>query len=289
MPAGIVQVGQDLERRAALDERGHLGEVPAHHLGGRQDPEQGRRIDLPALPGQCVQRPEHPVERARRQDGVNAAGEQVRLSRLHPGQDAQRGKPVTALLDAGQVAGHIQRPHRVPPAGLDAGRGDRVARPVVVEVQVLGEGDRGDAQLQRPLALGHHRRTPERVVGPLRVNVVVGGQHPASMPGRLTRADGAHRAAYAGRAEWWGGGAGGIRTHTVTTLNRSPPAIGLRPRNHHVRSGAELFPDAQLSAQTMSSFLRRPALFSGARRGRWPSRCSRPWPPRRWGRSRTWT
>ena len=233
-----------------------------------------------------MQGPEHPVERARRQHGVNAAGEQVRLSRLHPGQDAQRGKPVTALLDAGQVAGHIQRPHRVPPAGLDAGRGDRVARPVVVEVQVLGEGDRGDAQLQRPLALGHHRRTPERVVGPLRVNVVVGGQHPASMPGAAHPRGRRPPDRMRRPGRWWDGGAGGIRTHTVTTLNRSPPAIGLRPRNHHVRS------DAELSAQTSLpklALLRRPALFSGARRGRWPSRCSRPWPPRRWGRSRTWT
>ena len=236
-----------------------------------------------------MQGPEHPVERARRQHGGDAAGEQVRLPRLHPGQDAQRGKPVTALLDAGQIAGHVQRPHRVPPAGLDAGRGDRVARPVVAEVQVLGEGDRGDAQLQRPLALGHHRRTPERVVGPLRVNVVVGGQHPASMPGAAhparTAPAGPH--AQAGRmVGWWGRWDSNPHCNDPKSFASCHWATAPEPprplRRRALLRRPALFSEAEL-------FLRSPALFSGARRGRWPSRCSRPWSPRRWGRSRTWT
>ena len=105
------------------------------------------------------------VQRPRREDGRRLLREPVRLTELDAAQDAQVFVFGPAAIYTVQVAGDV-----------DA----ILVRVDLDEVSVVGEGDRRQAQLDRPLAAPFHR-APLPVIGPLGVHVEIRGR------GHITR------------------------------------------------------------------------------------------------------
>jgi hypothetical protein len=107
----------------------------------------------------------------RAEHAVEAAGQQraqlgcvpVRLAELHTGQDPQGGIAVPALVERRPVALDVERSAEQDPVARH--------RPGGV-VDVLGEGDRGQPQLDRPGAGAGHVAAGG-VPGPLAVHVPV--------------------------------------------------------------------------------------------------------------------
>jgi len=157
VPAREVDVREHLEDGAALDHVHQLGEVAAHRAVLVLPQQVADAVEPPVL-RQGVQRAQDPVDRSVAQVGGHAAAEQVRLAGLHARQDPQVREPVAHLGELGEVPLDVDLgvPGRVP---LDQAF---VGRPVVGvpdgEVEVLGEGDRRQPQLHRPLAGPAHRR-----------------------------------------------------------------------------------------------------------------------------------
>jgi hypothetical protein len=103
-----------------------------------------------------VDRPQNAIERAGRKNGRHLVPEAVRFAELDPAQDGQFREPGATRLHRLVIAEDVEQ----------AAAGANVAR----EVGVLGEGDRGQAELERAPAAGFHR-TPVRVPRPLGVDV----------------------------------------------------------------------------------------------------------------------
>src|SRR5829696_3821342 len=156
VPAGPVaarevHVREHLEDVALLDHLDERSQVAAHRG-------VGVGVEQPADPDQMtveierVQRAEDPVDGGVAQVRRHAGREEVRLTGLHTRPDPQPGKALPDLGQLGEVALDVDRQlvRRVPAEQPVGGR------PVVVqpvgEVQVLGEGDRGEPERDRPLA-----------------------------------------------------------------------------------------------------------------------------------------
>ena len=122
-----VQVGEDLEQAAALDQGDKLGEVVAHHVVGRHGPEERVGGHEAPVVRDRVQRAEDPVEGVPAHDRARARPEQVRLACLHARQDPQPGEALPALLDRRHVPGDVKRLDPAPPATVGGGIQDRVA------------------------------------------------------------------------------------------------------------------------------------------------------------------
>ena len=102
------------------------------------------------------------VQRACGQDHGRLGSEAVRLTQLDAAQDAQTRKSGAAALEALVVGGDVEQAV----AGAN----------VVGEVGVVGEGDRGQPELERAPAAGLHVAA-RSVPRPLRMDVAVGNQH----------------------------------------------------------------------------------------------------------------
>ena len=170
---------QNLEQVAPGDQPEQFGEVPAQDLIRPEHPEHHRQPHEAAAQRHRVQGAEDAVEAVPADDGAGAAREQVRLARLDPGQNAQARKTLAALLDRREVSADVQRPDPAVAARLETGRASRVAGPPPGEVEVLGKGDRRNADVQRALARPRHRCLTGGVVRPLCMNMVVRRHHAA--------------------------------------------------------------------------------------------------------------
>jgi hypothetical protein len=172
-------VRQHLEDVAVLDHGDHLGQVAAH----RRDHVDARRVQQPvdahqpAVDRQRVQRPEHAVDRCGLQVGGHAGPEEVRLARLDPGPDAQLGVPLAGLPDGLCVEVDVDRQlvGRVPV--LQPLRGRPVGGVPDGEVQVLGEGHGGQADVDGVRAGAQQGGPWAGVPRELGVHVVVRRQH----------------------------------------------------------------------------------------------------------------
>jgi hypothetical protein len=110
----------------------------------------------------------------------------MRLAGFDTGEDAQVREHAPASFDTGQVSLDVDRVHpftlgdlRRDIRGLrDIARGGRV---VVVaplgEIDMLGERDRRQADLDRAAAGLFHRRVDAGVPGEFGVHVIIGGKH----------------------------------------------------------------------------------------------------------------
>ena len=170
---------QYLKDVAALDEPQQLREVQPHHLVGGHPPEQ--LIGGSQLPAERdrVQRAEDPVESGSRHHGLCAGRPQVGLPDLGAGEDSQIRVAPTALLHAREIAGDVEHMHPGVRARIDVLRRDPVGLGSSGEVQMIGEGHRGNPCGQGLLAAAHHRRLGLRVPRPFGVHVVVRRQHAA--------------------------------------------------------------------------------------------------------------
>ena len=86
----------------------------------------------------------------------------MRLTHLEPTEDRQVGEPLTTVCDCAEVAGRIE-PRRMHLTS-DGEQSHRVVWPHLVKVgpphgvvDVLGEGDRRKAELERSFARRAHR------------------------------------------------------------------------------------------------------------------------------------
>ena len=147
------------------------------------------RIDSPRLGedvpvGQAVQRPQQQVERPAPTGPAEFARVPVRLAQLRPAEDPEFREPLPAPLDRLQIAGGVERRRRQVPVRIrDRGQGLGGVRALQFDpphgvVQVLGECDRRQPELQSPSAGAVHVAHP-RVPRPLAVHVAVPGQRPA--------------------------------------------------------------------------------------------------------------
>jgi len=182
---GVVDVGEDVERLEAADQRGGFRQVTAQHpvrglvaeaVGDLGEAPAGRR---------GVHRGEDPVETAVAEQGSRPRRVPVRFAQLDAGQDAQAGEAFTAAAQAAEVPVQVERrrgQHAVADPGLPVVRHQREQvgpeRPGG-EVGVLGERHHGQADLHRALAGAFHR-AGQRVPRPLAVHVAVGGQDEGS-------------------------------------------------------------------------------------------------------------
>jgi hypothetical protein len=157
---GIVEVGQHLEGRGALEQCQGLGQI-APEVGwrlSRGDAVQLAAVDQAAAPERAVDGAEDTVEAAAVQDAGGLFREPVRLTQLHPAEDAQAGKEPAAAIDLLQVTGDVER--------------TKVLVHLGHEVGVLREGQRRHPDLYRPPA-GSLHVAHRRVPGELAVNVQI--------------------------------------------------------------------------------------------------------------------
>ena len=160
------------------------GPSPPDGPGGpRQGPGAGTGRRPPeAVPvRQAVQGAEHPLEGAGREDPGDRLRVPVRLAQLQTGPDPQVGKHPAAAVHRFQVTGRVER-RRVHPPVRAAVDHDRMVRRQLTDpldadhpdrvVDVLGERDRGQPQLDGPRA-GPLHGPVVRIPGPLTVHVAV--------------------------------------------------------------------------------------------------------------------
>ncbi len=174
-------MGERLERLPAVDHGQRLAEVLADR-GWKIEPRplaELAGVEHLAVEADAVDGPVDPVEGAGGQHLRGLLGEPVRLTELDPGQDAQSRELRAAAIDRVEVAGDVDR---------------MLALVHERPVGVLGEGDGGQTDLERPLAAAFH--VPfGGVPGPFGVHVEIGRQrHPTRLPG-VARRDGVARMA----------------------------------------------------------------------------------------------
>ena len=212
-------MGDDLVRSLAGDLRGHLGEVVADHLEGGSPTQQrvrlgaaprargprpvggllpvgGLPVGIHAVRGSPVGRRALERDRVERADDAVEGGEvelgaggvepQARLAELEAGADPQLREVGAAAVDLLEIAvdvearhrDHAVLPHQVP---LMVGEVLEVREPGVLEVEVLGEEQRGQPDLDGPRAGRAHGAArggvrAAGVPGELAVDVAVGGE-----------------------------------------------------------------------------------------------------------------
>lgn len=198
----VVEVGDDVEARAAARHHDHLLEIGVDDVGGVVVLVQPPRLGALLADRERVQRPDHAVEGAE-VDGAGDVADEVRLPELDTGEDPQLRVRRPAPVDGGEIAVDLERRWPQPPVVHERGEPSRVlrAREPALDVEVVGDGERGQADLDGTGAGARHRARGRRpraagVPGPLAVHVAVARhRHPAIVPrGTEARQGPGHRA-----------------------------------------------------------------------------------------------
>ncbi len=182
----VVEVGDDLVRAVGRDLGGDLGEVLPDHLVRREAAEHRVRFDAVVAQLEGVERADDPVEGGEVELGAGRVGAQPGLAELEARPDRELGECGAAAVDLLEIAVDVEARHRhhavlADQVPLVGGEVLGVREPGVLEVEVLGEEQRGQSDFHGPCAGRTHGAArggvrAAGVPGELAVDVAVGGK-----------------------------------------------------------------------------------------------------------------